>query len=106
MVKLVSLFMTVSIGGILTDRCRHKARFFDMDFSAALKSRQSGSEAQATTKAVPSYINYTGRMAAVRNSGPLLGKDAHGNWWLQWTLRADAWPAVQASLDRLANGII
>ena len=65
-----------------------------MDFSAAVTKPGVKLEERKNKLGCPSYINYTGQMTGMRNSGQLLGRDANGDWWMQWTLRTDAWSPV------------
>ena len=76
-----------------------------MDFSAAVRHTDRAREDGRIPSGHPTYINYTGRMTAMRGSGPLLGRDHHGDWWMQWTLRAGAWVAVEQHLQELAASV-
>ncbi len=80
----------------------HKARFFEYDFSAAIRQcpAEDGmvSVGENGTRAggKPAYISTTGHEnvpVSSRNVGCLVGKDREGNWWMNWTMRKGAWPA-------------
>jgi hypothetical protein len=51
----------------------------------------------------PSYMNYTGRMVGMRGSGPVLGRDAQGNWWFQWALRKSLWAKVEERIREIGE---
>jgi hypothetical protein len=38
---------------------------------------------------------------SLRNAGPLIGRDANGDWWMQTVLRAGAWARVEEQFKRL-----
>ncbi|KAH9841242.1 lysR family regulatory protein [Teratosphaeria destructans] len=69
-----------------------------MDFSAAVVGGGEGGR--------PSYINVTGldNGYATKNSGPILGRDGRGDWWMHWNLRAGGWARVQEELELLGEG--
>lgn len=81
----------------------HRARFFDMDFSAAVERTGTPLESRANKLGRPSFILPAGHVNgfSLRNAGPLIGKDANGDWWLQWVLRANAWEQVEKHLESL-----
>ena len=75
----------------------HKARFFEYDFSPAIVCRPKGEEMGGSKSPAgrPSYINVAGHEnipISSRNVGCLVGRDACGNWWMNWTMRKQAWP--------------
>lgn len=71
----------------------HRGRFFDVDFSSAVKAVGTPLEKRANKLGRPSFILPNGHTngLSLRNGGPLIGRDAKGDWWLQSTLRAEAW---------------
>lgn len=81
----------------------HRARFFDMDFSSAVVRAGTPLESRANKLGRPSFILCNGHMGGLnmRNAGPLIGRDANGDWWLSYSLRAKAWDRVQEHFDRL-----
>ena len=83
----------------------HKGRFFEVDFSAAAIAPGVPLTQRSNKLGRPSYINVTGhnRGMSTRNMGPVVGKDAAGNWWLAWTMRTDAWPAVEQQLRAMTD---
>lgn len=83
----------------------HKARFFDFDFSAAVIRPGKRLEDRAQKLGQPSLIFPTGHTngLSLRNSGPLIGRDAAGNWWLQWNMRAGAWPDFEAQFEAMVG---
>ncbi|KAI5864856.1 hypothetical protein GGS23DRAFT_466593 [Durotheca rogersii] len=97
-----------------------KAKFFETDFSAALVARpgsasdgdnnnNGGGDDDATTPRPPeyrpgrpTYIQPNGlvnRQLPTRNSFPIVGKDAAGNYWFSGTLQHGLWGQVQEALD-------
>ena len=83
----------------------HKARFFDVDFSGAVTRTGLPLEQRANKIGRPSYINVTGyeNGFTIRNGGPVIGKDAAGNWWLSWVMRKEAWSAVEKIFEDMAR---
>ena len=83
----------------------HKARFFDFDFSAAVVKTGIPLEQRANKLGRPSYINVSGESHSIplRNAGPVIGKDAAGNWWLTATLRKEAWKSVEESVRAMSS---
>lgn len=85
-----------------------KGKFFETDFSAAVVARPGdGTEEKRDSKEIgrPSYIQPNGLTNGVpiRNSFPIVGKDAKGNYWLSGTLRVGLWDRVQELLDEEFN---
>ncbi|KAI1479318.1 hypothetical protein F4774DRAFT_130713 [Daldinia eschscholtzii] len=78
-----------------------KAKFFDTDFSAAVVRPGADPEKRANKIGRPSYIQPNGLMNGMptRNSFPIVGKDAAGNYWLSGTLRKGLWTQVQEEMD-------
>lgn len=83
----------------------HKARFFDVDFSAAVLRSGLPLGQRANKLGRPSYIGCTGHENGflVRNAGPVLGRDAAGDWWVSWALRKGAWKAVEEEVSGLGG---
>jgi hypothetical protein len=81
----------------------HRARFFDMDFSGAVLRSGTPFESRSNKLGQPSLILTNGHADgfSVRNIGPLIGRDAAGNWWMQSILRNEAWPHVEKQLEKL-----
>ncbi|KAF7590719.1 hypothetical protein BBP40_002510 [Aspergillus hancockii] len=83
----------------------HRARLFEVDFSSAVVASGiplvSRSNALGRPSCVIPTINSNG--ISVRNIGPVVGKDAAGNWWLAWRLRASAWSVIEQELDVLGG---
>jgi hypothetical protein len=105
--QIGKLHSALFMNGTVTDMVsyRHKARFFQMDFSAAVSKIGTPLEQRKNGAGVPSYINVAGHQSSfkIRNGGPLIGRDAAGDWWMQWPMRADAWPAVEKRVQQLAD---
>jgi hypothetical protein len=75
-----------------------------MDFSVAVRPDSPLERPDLkNTIGRPTYMNYTGRMVGMRGSGPVLGRDAQGNWWFQWALRKSLWSTVEKRLQELAE---
>jgi hypothetical protein len=62
---------------------------FDVDFGKA----RIGGEGRGSPAAIFTYA-YMGRFK-MRNAGSLIGKDADGNVWLNWSMRPGAWPRAK-----------
>ncbi|KAI1657779.1 hypothetical protein F4813DRAFT_73654 [Daldinia decipiens] len=78
-----------------------KAKFFDTDFSAAVVRPGADPEKRANKIGRPSYIQPNGLINGMptRNSFPIVGKDAAGNYWLSGTLQRGLWKQVQEEMD-------
>ncbi|XXH02546.1 hypothetical protein Hte_008922 [Hypoxylon texense] len=79
-----------------------KARFFDTDFSAAVvRPGRPDPARRANQVGRPSYIQPNGLVAGIptRNSFPIVGKDAEGNYWFEGTLGRGLWGQVQEAMD-------
>jgi hypothetical protein len=74
-----------------------RAKFYEVDFSAAVTKAGPDIKERATKLGRPSLLMTTGAVQglSLRNGGPLLGKDANGNWWITWVLRAGAWSEIE-----------
>ncbi|KAG5932552.1 hypothetical protein E4U53_001270 [Claviceps sorghi] len=73
-----------------------KARLFELDFSAAVLRRGQTSDKRKNLLGRPSCIQGSStRDFATRNTGVVIGKDAGGNYWLSYSLRKEAWPAIE-----------
>lgn len=81
----------------------HRARFYDMDFSGAVLQPGIPLENRANKLGRPSTILANGHANgfSTRNVGPLIGRDANGDWWMQSNLRAGAWAHVEKQFERL-----
>lgn len=81
----------------------HRARFYDVDFSAAVIQPGLPPESRNNKLGQPSFIMPNGHAngLSLRNAGPLIGRDANGDWWMQVVLRADAWARVEEQFERL-----
>lgn len=60
--------------------------YFNVDFGKV----RTGEECSSKPAAIFTYA-YMGRFK-LRNAGCLIGKDEHGNTWLNWAMRPNAWP--------------
>ncbi|KAI1774808.1 hypothetical protein F4818DRAFT_419008 [Hypoxylon cercidicola] len=78
-----------------------KAGFFATDFSAAVVRPGLPSARRANRVGTPSYIQPNGRVAGIptRNSFPVVGKDAAGNYWLAGTLGRGLWARVREAME-------
>ncbi|KAF3057231.1 lysR family regulatory protein [Daldinia childiae] len=78
-----------------------KAKFFDTDFSAAVVRPGADPEKRANKIGRPSYIQPNGLVNGMptRNSFPIVGKDAAGNYWLSGTLQKGLWRQVQEEMN-------
>jgi hypothetical protein len=80
-----------------------KAKFFDIDFSSAVTKQGIPLEKRANALGQPSYIYPSEHMNGFpsRNSFPIFGKDAAGNYWLAGTMRASVWPKVEGAFKAM-----
>ncbi|KAI1209199.1 uncharacterized protein F4807DRAFT_427523 [Annulohypoxylon truncatum] len=78
-----------------------KAKFFETDFSAAVIRPGLDPARRANKVGRPSYIQPNGLADGIptRNSFPIVGKDAAGNYWLSGTLKKGLWRRVQEEMD-------
>lgn len=68
------------------------AKPYDLDFSPAAVDGGSGTIA---------YLHcdfYVKALFKVRNVGPIFGRDKHGDWWMSWVMRSEAWGRVEQEL--------
>jgi hypothetical protein len=81
----------------------HRARFFDLDFSAAVVRSGTPLESRPNKLGQPSLILPNGHTngMSIRNAGPLVGRDPNGDWWLQFVLRDNAWTQVEEQFQKL-----
>ncbi|KAM0704785.1 hypothetical protein Q7P35_007571 [Cladosporium inversicolor] len=81
----------------------HLGRFFDMDFSGAVLRPGTPLEKRSNKLGQPSLVLPDGHADGfrVRNIGPLIGRDAAGNWWIQCSLRSSAWAHVEKQFEKL-----
>jgi hypothetical protein len=81
----------------------HRAKFFDLDFSAAVVRPGTPLESRSNKLGQPSLILPNGHTngLSIRNAGPLVGRDPNGDWWLQFVLRANAWTQVEEQFRKL-----
>lgn len=81
----------------------HRARFYNVDFSSAVVRPGKPLESRANKIGQPSCILPNGHTNGIsmRNAGPLIGRDANGNWWISSVLRSKAWAEVQEQFERL-----
>lgn len=82
-----------------------RAGFFDLDFSAAVTKTGLQTRERNNKVGRPSLVFTNGHTdgLSIRNGGPLMGKDANGDWWLVWVMRAEAWPEVEKAFESLRN---
>lgn len=83
----------------------HKARFFEVDFSAAVVAPGTPLRGRAYGLGRPSYINIIEHSVGypTRNVLRVIGKDAAGDWWLTLRVRAEAWPVIDRQLAALED---
>ena len=81
----------------------HRARLYDVDFSSAVVKPGLPLETRSNKLGQPSFILPNGHAKgfSLRNGGPLIGRDANGDWWMQTILRAGAWARVEEAVRRL-----
>ncbi|KAJ4342351.1 hypothetical protein N0V95_006946 [Ascochyta clinopodiicola] len=78
----------------------NRAKFYDVDFSSAIVRSGVNDEDRISKLGRPSFIMNRGHGdgISIRNGGPLIGKDANGDWWINWSLRAEAWSEIEKAL--------
>ncbi|KAE8353390.1 squalene cyclase [Aspergillus coremiiformis] len=78
----------------------HKARFFQLDFSAAVVAPGVPVGERTNQLGRPSYINIIEHRNGypTRNVLRVVGRDSAGDWWLTCRVRAEAWPAIERQL--------
>ncbi|OJI95806.1 hypothetical protein ASPVEDRAFT_77587 [Aspergillus versicolor CBS 583.65] len=81
----------------------HQARFFDIDFSSAVRcpKRHSGGPSERIGRPVCMLVGRDVAGPDLWTMGNVLGKDGDGNWWLTWKLPTQTWPAFQRELESL-----
>ncbi|PYI08709.1 terpene synthase [Aspergillus sclerotiicarbonarius CBS 121057] len=79
---------------------QHKARYFELDFSAAVVSPGVPLSERPHALGRPAYINDIEHCRAypTRNVVRIIGKDAAGDYWLLFKTRAGAWPVIHRQL--------
>ncbi|KAJ6008695.1 hypothetical protein N7499_001254 [Penicillium canescens] len=84
---------------------KHKARYFELDFSAAVVSPGVPLNKRPHALGRPSYINDIEYCQSypTRNIVKIIGKDAAGDWHLLFKTRAAAWPAIHTQLMELID---
>lgn len=92
----------VGDSGLLFMACtnQHKARYFELDFSAAVLKPGVPLDQRPHALGRPSFINDIEhcRRYPTRNVVRILGKDAAGDYWLLFKTRAEAWPEIHRQL--------
>ncbi|RSM00556.1 hypothetical protein CDV31_011722 [Fusarium ambrosium] len=77
-----------------------KAKMFETDFSAAIKPGSlSASEGHVPGR--PTYIQNCQYGLTLPNAFPIMGKDAHGNYWLSGYLNKGNWDKINEILNNL-----
>ncbi|PYI00200.1 hypothetical protein BO71DRAFT_479018 [Aspergillus ellipticus CBS 707.79] len=79
----------------------HQARFFDVDFSAAVVGSGGDDDSRRDPAfGRPSLIIPTVhcRWPSMMNLGSVIGKDAGGDWWLMWQLKKGVWREMETQL--------
>ncbi|TVY67476.1 Transcriptional regulator sdnM [Lachnellula suecica] len=74
-----------------------KARFFELDFSAAVVKEGIPLEKRKHGLGRPSYMQSSAFTNGfpMRNAFPIYGKDAEGNYWFSGTLRTETWKTIE-----------
>lgn len=82
-----------------------KGHFFEVDFSSAVVASGMPFSQRTHKLGRPSYINAdkVNSGLSCRNTGQVIGKDAAGNWWLMFTIRAGAWAGVEEQPRRMSR---
>lgn len=87
----------------------HRARFFELDFSAARVDEDKKCAGAGAGPCRPTYINTAGPSPlgphVMRNLVTVTGKDGVKNWWLQILARASAWPRIEEVIRDLAGDV-
>lgn len=78
-----------------------KAKFFETDFSAAVIKQGNPGAARFNKLGRPSLVLVLGHTNgfSTRNTFPILGKDAAGNYWAIGILRKGLWVNIEKKLS-------
>lgn len=109
----------VGVPGQISVLCTNwqRARFFELDFSAARMDNSDKATDDSDGKGVgvgagpcrPTYINTAGPAPlgpnTMRNMVCITGRDRAGNWLLQVLARASAWPRIEEVIRDLVGDI-
>lgn len=79
----------------------HKIRLFHWDYSPAVVESPATKGRTHRPGFPTSLLFNTGSRFQLSNTGPIMGKDGEGNWWMGWRLRSSAWPAIEEELKRM-----
>ncbi|KAF3040415.1 hypothetical protein E8E11_003660 [Didymella keratinophila] len=73
-----------------------RAKLYNVDLSSAVVKTGLPIDGRRTKLGRPSLIMSWADASGISvwNAGALIGQDANGDWWLGWTMRAEAWAAV------------
>lgn len=80
---------------------RHQARFFDVDFSAAVLKEGVSKERRSSAPGKPFFIlsrNLWGGQNSTLNYGTIAGKGPDDCWWMSWRLPRKVWKLVEKQL--------
>lgn len=77
-----------------------KAKMFETDFSAAIKP-DSPSPSEGHVPGRPTYIQNCQHGLTLPNAFPIMGKDAHGNYWLSGYLNKGNWDKINEILNNI-----
>ncbi|GIK04023.1 hypothetical protein Aspvir_008098 [Aspergillus viridinutans] len=79
----------------------HRGRFFEVDFSPAVLAPPPHDRVHPLGRPSCVIPLHHSSGLALRNLGPIIGKDAAGNWWLSCTVRTSAWSGIEQELNAL-----
>lgn len=77
-----------------------KGKMFETDFSAAVV--KEGGKPHRKGKPTCIHVNGTAKKFSVRNSGPCLGKDGEGNYWVGGSLRTETWKNILKTVEDMS----
>ena len=79
------------------------AKFFEVDLSVAVVREGLPREKRSNALGRPSFLNSDANITGFssRNTFPIMGKDAGGNYWIRGSLRSGIWPVIERSLEAL-----
>jgi hypothetical protein len=79
-----------------------KGNFYQVDFSGAVRREGTPVDQRANLVGRPSYAHVAGHSHKypTRNSFPIFGQDAAGNYWLGGRLRAGVWAKIEEALKK------
>jgi len=82
----------------------NKAGFYKLDFGGAVVRNGPTLETKGAGQCCPSYFEIVthDEGTALRGGGIVMGKDNNDNWWIDWYIQKELWPALERKISALA----